>query len=249
MCHSGVSFDPVVDGRLLSFHVSGLYEGKFVMRDAGTGSQWLHLTGECVLGPYTGRVLQLVPTMLISWRSFRSLHPKGTVVAPTNPRWRRVLSRIMAKPPFFFIPAFFWRTMAEPDRRLPDSELGLGVVIGRRRLTDAVAETAARFYPLQAVRAAGAINDRVGDVPVVVTFDPWSGNGVAFIAAVDGRELRFCSARQGILEQEKSGSQFDLCGRCISGPLQGKSLQLAPAISARWYGFVATYPNASVWTP
>lgn len=217
------------------------------MRDKETGSCWLHFTGECVMGRYAGHALALVPTSLLSWRAFRTLYPQATVIGPTNPLWRRLLGRIISNPPVFVMPGFFRRTMREPDRRLPESELGLGLVIRQRRASDSVIESAERFYPRRPVRGAGVINDRIGDIPVMIASDPWSGSSVAFVAVMDGRELHFRPAEEGLFLDETTGTLFDLAGRGVRGPLQGRRLHPAPSISARWYGFVTTYPRASIW--
>lgn len=218
------------------------------MRDADTGSTWLHFTGECVLGELAGRSLALVPTTLLSWKSFRDLYKEGSVIAPTNPRWRRILSRVISNPPVFFMPGFFRPTMRPPDNRLPESELGLGLVIRQRHSSDSEARTEAKFYPWRLVRAAGVVNDRMGDLPVVVVSDPGCGSALAFIAVLDGQQVHLRPGAGGLFSDETRGTLFDMAGRAVAGPLKGRRLQPAPAITARWYGFAATYPGASIWT-
>jgi hypothetical protein len=186
----------------------------------------------------------LIPTQLFSWGAFRLAWPDATVLAPTNPLWRRWLSRILSHPPFFIMLPFFRRTLPPPDRRLPEGELGLGVVVDESKAGPLLA----RFYPLKAIRGAGIARDRLGDTPVVVASDPWSGNAVALVAEIDGRALELEVDSPGIL-QDPAGNRFDLSGRCIAGPLRGGRLRQAPSVSSRWYGFVATYPEATVWDP
>ena len=136
--------------------------------------------------------------------------------------------------------------MRAPDERLPEQEFGLGIVVGRRSIIGGTRERAARFFPNHRVRERGLMNDRVGDVPIVIAFDPVIGAGSAFVAVVGERALVFEPAGEGRFRDVASGSEFDLAGRAVSGPLAGKRLAPAPALSTRWYGFVQTYPGASI---
>lgn len=187
--------------------------------------------------------MEILPTRLLSWKAFREAWPEGSVLAPNNPLWRRWLSRLIARPPIFFLLPFFRRTLPAPDRRLPEGELGLGVVLRNPE----TGRFEARFYSSRAVKAAGVAHDRLGGALLAIVSDPWSGNVLAFKALAGGRELRLSWDAGGKL-CESGGSCFDLAGKCTSGPLLGTGLQPVPAVSSRWYGFVATYPEAMVWS-
>ncbi len=44
-----------VDGKVYDFdHCGYVYKGSFVMFDRQTGSEWIHVTTECVMGPLKG---------------------------------------------------------------------------------------------------------------------------------------------------------------------------------------------------
>jgi hypothetical protein len=66
------------------------------------------------------------------------------------------------------------------------------------------------------------------------------------VVAQHGATLRFAPAGEGRFRDGASGSEFDLAGRAVAGPLLGRRLAPAPALSTRWYGFVQTYPGASI---
>ena len=119
-------FDALHDGRVLSFQVSGLYEGLFVMQDDATHSQWLHYTGECVEGPAVGDQLESYASEVTTFSAFKAAHPDGTITAPTNALWRRVFGwfETYFHPPV--LPGMFRRTMTASDRRLSEQTLGLG---------------------------------------------------------------------------------------------------------------------------
>jgi hypothetical protein len=70
------------------------------------------------------------------------------------------------------------------DGRLPPRETVAGLEVGR----DAVA------YPFSALRTARVVNDRVGDLPVVIVHQPSSDTTTAFDARVNGKALKFQAA-------------------------------------------------------
>ena len=49
-----------MDGRRLSFRLTGINNQNFLMTDEQTGSWWQQVTGEAVHGPLKGRRLDLV---------------------------------------------------------------------------------------------------------------------------------------------------------------------------------------------
>ncbi len=88
----------------------------------------------------------------------------------------------------------------------------------------------ARAYPIHLIEYHQIANDRIGGVPVVVTYDPLSGTPMVFRRKVEGKVLHFGVSgliyRSNFLlydrETESLWSQF--LGKAIAGPLAGKSL-------------------------
>jgi hypothetical protein len=88
----------------------------------------------------------------------------------------------------------------------------------------------ARAYPIHLLEYHQVVNDVVGGVPVVVTYDPLAGVPRAWRREVGGRLLRF--GVSGLihnanfllydLESDSLWSQF--LGRAIAGPLAGATL-------------------------
>ena len=88
LCNSGITFDRRVDGRVLSFGVSGkLRNSDMVMYDRETESWWQQAVGEGIVGEMTGVNLTQLPTWMESWAEFRDRNPGGLVMdAPGWPR-------------------------------------------------------------------------------------------------------------------------------------------------------------------
>lgn len=96
LCNSGVTFDRRVDGKVLTFGVSGmLRHNDMVMYDHQTESWWQQAVGEAILGTFNGTELTSVPGWMESWSDYKSRNPDGLVLAPpagqgrygSNPYW------------------------------------------------------------------------------------------------------------------------------------------------------------------
>ncbi len=57
-----------------------LWEGSLVMVDSETGSLWSHLLGEAMRGKLQGQTLDVIPSVLTDWRTWRERHEKTTIV-------------------------------------------------------------------------------------------------------------------------------------------------------------------------
>ena len=85
LCNSGLSFDRRVDGRTLSFGVSGkLRHSDMVMYDRETQSWWQQAIGEAIVGDLTGEELRLLPSWMESWGQFKARNPDGLVMKQPN---------------------------------------------------------------------------------------------------------------------------------------------------------------------
>ena len=88
LCNSGITFDRRVDGKLLSFGVSGkLRNSDMVMYDRETESWWQQAIGTGIVGDLTGVELKALPTWMESWSEYKTRNPDGLVMAqPAFPR-------------------------------------------------------------------------------------------------------------------------------------------------------------------
>jgi hypothetical protein len=81
LCNSAITFDRRVDGRVLSFGVSGkLRNSDMVMYDRQTESWWQQALGTGIVGEMTGVELTMLPSWMESWAEFRDRNPDGLVM-------------------------------------------------------------------------------------------------------------------------------------------------------------------------
>ena len=88
LCNSVPVFDRRVDGKTLSFGVSGkLRSSNLIMYDRETESWWQQATGEAIVGDMTGAELVQIASWQESYAEFKARNPQGLVMA--EPPWRR----------------------------------------------------------------------------------------------------------------------------------------------------------------
>lgn len=82
LCGSAVVYDRTVDGRTLTFGVSGkLADDDLVMYDRETGTEWKQSHGEAIAGPLEGTSLSVRPAAMTIHEQFREDRPEGRVLA------------------------------------------------------------------------------------------------------------------------------------------------------------------------
>ena len=235
MCSSGIGFDPVANGTLYTFDVNGLYNGVFVMKDRQTGSIWTHYDGSVLVGPLaeSGIKLEVQPLIHTTWAEWVGLYPDSLLPeweTPFTARYRDVT------PGGGGIGPQFQQTILHTDDRLADGELVLGAGVG----------TDFRAYPLADLPSTlSVIPDELGGFPVAVFVDPSASYGLAFSSVVDGTQLTFTVSDGVIVDDE--GTAWDISGKAVDGPRTGAELQYVTSFVTEWYGWVAYYPNTSIY--
>ncbi len=110
----------------------------------------------------------------------------------------------------------------------------------------------ARAYPLQIMTWHEIVNDKVGGIPVVVTFCPLCNSAIVFDRRVDGNvydfgvsgNLRNSDLIMWDRQTESWWQQFT--GDAIIGELAGKRLIFLPASIVAWSDFKMANPQAKV---
>ncbi len=88
LCNSVPVFDRTVDGKVLTFGVSGkLRQSNLIMFDRETESWWQQATGEGIVGFYTDTELVQIPSWQESFAEFKARNPNGLVM--DEPNWPR----------------------------------------------------------------------------------------------------------------------------------------------------------------
>jgi hypothetical protein len=247
LCNSAVVFDRRVDGETYRFGVSGnLRNSDLVMWDDVTKSWWQQFTGEGIVGAHAGDQLDILPSLVVSYRAFKAQYPEGTVLSPQGRSYRTnpYAGYDSSARPFLFD--------GDLDSRLFATERVLGVVLGG----EAVA------YPFPALAEAQVINDTISDFDVVAFWQPGAasaldqsvidvsrdvGMAALYDRALDGQTLTFALDASGAIVDEQTGSTWNVFGTAISGELAGTQLQQRLAFPHFWFAWAAFRPATTIW--
>jgi hypothetical protein len=110
----------------------------------------------------------------------------------------------------------------------------------------------ARAYSLWLLDRHEIVNDRAGDLPLVVAWCPLAGSARAYERRSAGRELTFgVSGRLWrnalVMRDRQSGTLWSqVNGSALEGPLQGGELRPVPASVSPWSEWVRLHPGTRV---
>jgi len=223
----------VVDGQRLTFDTTGLLDGVFRMRDRETGTIWTHLDGKAIAGPLEGQRLSMVPIPQTTWGQWKSDYADTLVLDPDTQFQDRYVRPVQ-------IGVFNPNEAIYGDDRLPSNTLVVGVEI----------EGVYKGYPIAQLEAAGnVINDTVAGQPIVVFYDPDARTGVAYLRQIDGEVLEFDNvSEEGFeIEDQATGSSWDVHGRTVDGAYGEARLEFVPSFISEWYGWSAYHPESQLY--
>jgi len=235
LCRSGLVFDRRVGGTTLEFGVSGkLLNANLVMYDKATETYWSQLNGTAIVGPQVPRELDIVASSITTWGEWRETHPET-----------RVLSRdtgIFPKSAYGRNPYGSFEDsdrvgfdVDDPDDRLHSKTVVYGVAVGNE----------SRAYPEEAVRRAGAVNDEVGGVSVLVVADADDGGIKVYERRVDGEPVEFALEDGQLVDGDGNRWSFD--GEALEGPKEGTQLERLNSHGIYWFAWSEFHPETEIY--
>jgi uncharacterized protein DUF3179 len=243
---AGRVFDPVLAGKEYTFDAAPPERGLPALKDRETGSVWSALTGEALSGPLAGKRLAPIPSFILTWGRWKSLHPDSWVLAEDpklSPHYTtRATAAVCPLPPSAAgLPR-------KPDPRLKPEALVVGISSGSRQTAYPLTNREGR-YPAQpqAVEVT-----RLGDEPLVLFSDPAARAAVVYRPEAKRQRLTFTPRNSAGAPQwidRQTGSTWNLAGICVEGPLKGEALAPADFVRVRWYAWSATYPKTGTLRP
>lgn len=159
LCGTAMVFDRHINGRTLSFGVSGLlYQSDVLMFDRETESLWSQLAMKAISGKLAGTELRLLSADQQTWRAWREKHSEGEVLS-TQTGYSRDYGRNAysgyekSEQTMFPVPSH--RT------ELPKKEWVLGVILNGR----------AKAYRIAEVAKQRRVQDKIGNEQIEVSYD------------------------------------------------------------------------------
>jgi hypothetical protein len=218
------------------------------MYDRQTESWWQQFTGKGIVGRYAGTPLKRLPSEIVAFEDFEAAHPTGLVLSRETG-----FSRPYGRNPY----AGYDRIDQSPfllgraaDPRLPPMERVLSVSAGGKH----------RLYPLSVLEPQHVTNAELPGVPYVVFAKPGMASpldtartedgraipaATAFARTLDGRVLEF-AWRDGRRVDLQTGSEWNVLGEAVVGPLKGKRLPAVDSGVHFAFAWLAFNPDSEI---
>lgn len=231
-------WETTVNGRVLHFHLVGINNQNFIMRDEETGSWWQQVTGEAILGPLKGQKLRPFFHDELTFGLWKQEKPLGRVLRPDEAieragkyapaNWEEGMTKVPVT------------TSATLDKALEPRALVIGIAING----------ASRAYPFDALLKQSPILDELGSVPILILLGDDKKSVRAFERTLDGRKLElFVKPNVSPFRtvDAETGSEWDFSGKAVSGPAAGKQLKKIAVLNDYWFDWKAYNPNTTLY--
>jgi len=251
VCNTGVAFDATLDGKPVQLDFFGLYDGVACYYDRATESVFLQVNATFARGALAGKTLKMRPLLDTTWGQWKALHPDTLVMSPDTPYGRFYRPKGNPEPRGYsaFPRSYFQMSMTRADKRRPPFDKVLAVSLPA---PDAKTLPLQRAYPIKALEASsGVLSDTLGTTPLAIFYDPSTTTAVAVSRALDGKTLTFetrpgTDGKTGFYDKE-TGTRWSLEGVGEDGPQKGKTLERLDSHLSQWYGWVAYFPDTSIY--
>jgi len=249
LCNSSLVFDRRIDGEVHEFGVSGMLRNSdLVMYDRKTDSLWQQLTGEAIVGDYTGKRLKVVTSQVVPFEDFRKQFPDGKVLSRNTGH-----NRPYGKTPYAGYEGKRGTIFpVKLEAQVP--------VHPKERLVTLTGNGKSMAFPFSYLRKRQVAEDKIGGEPFVIFYEERGvsaldseriskskdiGSVGVFSPVVDGERLKF-REKKGNFEDKQTGSTWNLLGRAVDGPMKGKKLK--PLQHGVYYAFawLAFRPDTDV---
>jgi len=228
-----------LDGLRLTFHLAGINNQNFLMRDEETGTYWQQISGLAVSGPLKGRQLTLVQSDELTFGEWKAEEPQGTVLKEA-PKYASL-----------YDPKDWDVRMKRAPTVIQFAEHGMAA---RDLLLGIRAFGAGRAYLYDQVIKQKLVKDHVGSEPVllVVALDDQSVR--AFRDRIPGVDVagpdfyRLTERKPGALMMDApTGSEWNFQGCAVSGKVKGACLEPIPMLKDYWFDWRNYNPDTTIW--
>jgi hypothetical protein len=237
-----------VDGLKLTFHLAGINNQNFLMRDEETGTYWQQISGLAIAGPLKGRRLPIIASDELTFGLWRAEHARGTVL--------KDLDKYKAE----YSPMDWDVKMKKARTVLNFAEAGLKP---RDLMLGIQAFGASRAFPFEKVIAEKLVQDRVGAEPVLLVVGPDGQSVRAFRQRIPGADgvpefyrtaqeqapakLDAASAAAPLLMDDATGSRWNFQGCAVEGKAKGTCLERIEVVKDYWFDWRNYNPQTTVY--
>jgi hypothetical protein len=220
-----------VNGLTLTFHLAGINNQNFLMRDQETGTYWQQISGRAIAGPLMGYALQLIPSEELTFALWKNERPRGIVLNGV-PAYE---SKYAPKDWETRVGAAYPAALTFPEHGLESRDIMLGI--------EAFGE--ARAYRYKQVTAAKLIEDHIGAEPVILVLGP---DGQSVRVFHDAENFYRTGGASSFMIDSATGSSWNFQGCAIDGKLKGKCLEPIRVMKEFWFDWRNYHPATTVYS-
>jgi hypothetical protein len=223
-----------VAGLRLTFHLAGINNQNFLMRDDQTGTYWQQISGKAVSGPLRGSQLPFVHSDELTFGTWQSEQPQGTVLQDA------------AKYTSEYAPKDWDAGMLRTPVVIDFREHGLkarDLMLGIR------AFGASRAFPYDQVIREKLVEDHVGAERVLLVVGGDGQSVRAFRSHLPGIQGApdFYRKPDGVVVDAATGSEWNFQGCAISGKAKGMCLEPVEVIKDYWFDWRNYNPKTTIY--
>jgi hypothetical protein len=256
LCGTGIVYDRNIDLSFdnfpgivtLSFAATGqVYNNNSLLKDDKTGSLWVQGLGTAVQGSSIGRSLEVIPSTMMQWKTWKAEYPSGLVLSTDTG-----VARDYTRHPYGGYDnekgVYFPMNFTSPD--FTSKWVVYGVSEGEGGV--AFSDTVLKGTGLNSAKiVTGAVP--TGDEPVIAVYDFSTDNVRVFVARRpdeegvmpgSGMTFSYDFAKKRLTDSE-TNSVWNAQGLAISGDLKGLQLRELTAVRGYWACIAALHPT---WT-
>ena len=230
------------EGRELTFHLAGINNQNFIMRDEQTGSYWQQVSGRAISGPMQGAQLELVPSDELSFALWKKESPDGSIFISSNDKakfekadWEKDVGKL--------------RTVLDfPGTGLASRAVVMGIEHNGE----------SRAYLLEKLLQQKVALDRLGGDPLALVVGPDGRSVRVFLTSLPNRsgaangggvvvELFRGEGEPWRLIDSVKGSEWNFQGCATSGAFQGQCLTQVDVLKDYWFDWRQYHPKTSVF--
>jgi hypothetical protein len=227
-----------VDGLRLTFHLAGINNQNFLLRDEETGTYWQQISGLAIAGPLKGRQLKLVLSDELNFATWKSEQCQGTVLNDL-PKYASGYARKDWDVRMWRAPT----VIDFPEHGMKARDLMLGIR----------AFGASRAFLFDQIVQEKLVKDRVGAEPVLLVVGPDGQSVRVFRDRIPGVEgapdfYRLSGNKPGaLLMDAPTGSEWNFQGCATSGKAKGVCLDQVAAIKDYWFDWRNYNPTTTIY--
>ena len=221
-----------MNGLVLTFHLAGINNQNFLMRDDQTGTFWQQISGRAISGPLAGQALKLIRSDELTFALWKSEQPKALVL-------KEVAADVRGYAPKDWearVPKEYKPVLDFPEHGLESRDVMLTL--------DMFGD--ARAWRYQQVRQEQLVADRLGGQDILLVLGP-DGESVRVFKSINSDFYRTGSG-EAIMVDSATGSQWNFKGCAIEGVMKGKCLDALPIMKDFWFDWRNYHPNTTVYS-